>query len=103
MKFLFLLPMFVTADYLRSECSLCKKYNPTISDPFWFKWFEHFCYSPEEQKSITCFYYNCQLDINTTTFWKEWKKCKCVKEGADYLGFVNDDQKQIIEFYVEEL
>lgn len=107
MKFLFnslfFLPLTSCSQYLRYECALCKKYTPSIKNPNWFKWFEHFCYTSSEAKSLTCFYYNCQLDIHSTTFWKEWEKCNCIQEDADYLSFLLDDKKQLVESYKEEL
>lgn len=107
MKLLFYLLFFpicfISARYLRYECHMCDKYNPSIKNEDWFHWFEHFCYLSQEEKSLTCFYYNCQLNIHSTTFWKEWKDCNCIKKDADYLPFLVDEKKQLVEFYKEEL
>lgn len=105
MKFFwnFMLLLFpIHAQHLRSVCKICKEYNPNIYNEFWFKWFEHSCHE-KNSKSMTCFYYNYQLDIHSVTFWKQWEACDCIKDDANYLSFLHDERKQIIEFYKDEL
>lgn len=106
MKFLFLIMLFPAMIYghnLRSVCMICKQYDPDISNQFWFSWFENSCYEAKNSKSITCFYYNYQLDIPSVTFWKQWETCDCIVDNANYLPFLLDDQKQMTEFYRNEL
>lgn len=98
-----LFPLMIHGHNLRSFCRICKDYDPDILNQFWFGWFEHSCHEVKNSKSITCFYYNYQLDIHSVTFWKQWESCDCIKDDANYLSFLHDDQKQIIEFYRDEL
>ncbi len=106
MKFLFLIMLFPAMIYgqkLRSACMICKQYDPDILNQFWFSWFENSCHEAKKSNTVSCFYYNHQLDIHSVTFWKQWETCDCIKDNANYLPFLLDDQKQMTEFYRNEL